>query len=35
VDIEFTEWFDDFLMEDLCGPCTHCQCICDECALSN
>jgi hypothetical protein len=35
VDIEFSEWFEDFLMEDLCGPRTHSQCICDECALSN
>jgi hypothetical protein len=35
VDIEFSEWFQDTVMEDLYGPCTHCQCICDECALSN
>jgi len=38
VDIEFSEWFEDTVMEDLYKPPepgTQNQCICDECASSN
>ena len=38
VDMEFSEWFEDTVMEDLYGPPeagTQNQCICDECASLN